>query len=54
MYREFSSPTNIPDHTRGVEVLSRKHRIPVYLSSSTMLKRHAMVEPELCKDLYHS
>jgi phosphoribosyl 1,2-cyclic phosphodiesterase len=37
------------DHTRGVEVLSRKHRIPVYLSSSTMLKSMLWFEPELLR-----
>jgi phosphoribosyl 1,2-cyclic phosphodiesterase len=37
------------DHTRGVEVLSRKHKIPVYLSSSTMLKSMLWFEPELVR-----
>jgi len=37
------------DHTRGVEVLSRKHGIPVFLSSSTMLKSMLWIEPELLR-----
>jgi phosphoribosyl 1,2-cyclic phosphodiesterase len=37
------------DHTRGVEVLSRKHRIPVYISSPTMLKSMLWFEPDLLR-----
>ncbi len=37
------------DHTRGVEVLSRKHRIPVYISSPTMLKSMMWFEPDLVR-----
>lgn len=37
------------DHTRGVEVLSRKHRLPVFLSSPTMLKSMLWLEPSLTR-----
>jgi phosphoribosyl 1,2-cyclic phosphodiesterase len=37
------------DHTRGVEVLSRKHRIPVYLSSATYIKSMLWLEQDLTR-----
>ena len=35
------------DHTRGVEVLSRKHRIPVYVTPATHMKSKLILEPSL-------
>jgi len=37
------------DHTRGVEVLSRKHRIPVYITEATRLGGRLMLDPGLVK-----
>ncbi|MCX6285902.1 MAG: MBL fold metallo-hydrolase [Bacteroidetes bacterium] len=37
------------DHTRGVEVLSRKHRIPVYITAATHRSGRLMLDPELVK-----
>jgi phosphoribosyl 1,2-cyclic phosphodiesterase len=33
------------DHTRGVEVLSRKHRIPVYITPATHLSSRLRLDP---------
>jgi phosphoribosyl 1,2-cyclic phosphodiesterase len=38
------------DHTRGAEVLSRKHRIPVYITGATFLNSRMNLEPGLTKD----
>ena len=38
------------DHTRGVEVLSRKHGIPVYITSSTHKAGRLWIEPELVRN----
>ena len=35
------------DHTRGVEVLSRKHRINVYITAATHRSSRLMLSPEL-------
>ena len=35
------------DHTRGVEVLSRKHRIPVYITPATHRNSHLWLDPDL-------
>jgi len=37
------------DHTRGVEVLSRKHGIPVYITAATHRSSRLMLDPELVK-----
>jgi phosphoribosyl 1,2-cyclic phosphodiesterase len=36
------------DHIRGVEVLSRKHKIPVYITELTKLSGGLTIEAELC------
>jgi phosphoribosyl 1,2-cyclic phosphodiesterase len=38
------------DHTRGTEVLSRKHRIPVYITEKTRQHGNLWLEPELIRD----
>ena len=35
------------DHTRGVEVLSRKHKIPVYITAATRQNSRLYFEPDL-------
>jgi phosphoribosyl 1,2-cyclic phosphodiesterase len=35
------------DHTRGAEVLSRKYRIPVYITGATFLNSRMNLEPEM-------
>ncbi len=35
------------DHIRGVEVLSRKHRIPVYITTATHMKSGLCIDPHL-------
>jgi phosphoribosyl 1,2-cyclic phosphodiesterase len=35
------------DHIRGVEVLSRKHRIPVYITTPTLMAGGLTIDPEL-------
>jgi len=37
------------DHTRGAEVLSRKHGIPVYITSETYRSSRMKLEPEVVK-----
>jgi phosphoribosyl 1,2-cyclic phosphodiesterase len=37
------------DHTRGVEVLSRKHRIPVYITPATHRNSRLYLDPGLTK-----
>jgi phosphoribosyl 1,2-cyclic phosphodiesterase len=37
------------DHTRGVEVLSRKHRIPVYITGTTHRNSRLRLDPQLVK-----
>ena len=37
------------DHTRGVEVLSRKHRIPVYITPATHEESRLYLDPELLR-----
>jgi len=39
------------DHIRGVEVLSRKHGIPVYMTSSTYLGSRRRPDPEFLRPL---
>jgi len=38
------------DHTRGVEVLSRKHRIPIYITAATHRNSRLMLMPELFRN----
>lgn len=38
------------DHTRGVEVLSRKHGIPVYITADTHRSSRLMLSPELYRN----
>lgn len=40
------------DHTRGVEVLSRKFRIPVYITATTYLNSRLRLEPLLMKPFF--
>ena len=40
------------DHTRGVEVLSRKHRIPVYITAATHLNSRLRLDPHLMRPFY--
>jgi len=37
------------DHTRGSEVMSRKHRIPVYITPTTHSNSRLFIDPELVK-----
>ncbi|MCX6241229.1 MAG: MBL fold metallo-hydrolase [Bacteroidetes bacterium] len=37
------------DHTRGVEVLSRRHNIPVYITAATYKRSRLMLNPSLLK-----
>ncbi|HNX44077.1 MAG TPA: MBL fold metallo-hydrolase [Bacteroidales bacterium] len=37
------------DHTRGVEVLSRKHHLPVYISAPTYQNSYLKLDPALLK-----
>ncbi|MFA6127677.1 MAG: MBL fold metallo-hydrolase [Bacteroidales bacterium] len=37
------------DHTRGVEVLSRRHKIPVYLTGRTLQNSRLQLEPDLVR-----
>jgi phosphoribosyl 1,2-cyclic phosphodiesterase len=37
------------DHTRGAEVLSRKHRIPVYITEATHRSSRLMLDPQLLR-----
>ena len=37
------------DHTRGVEFISRKHRIPVYITATTHNNSNLSIEPQLVK-----
>jgi phosphoribosyl 1,2-cyclic phosphodiesterase len=37
------------DHTRGVEVLSRKHRIPVYITPATLRAGRLSIDPGLIR-----
>jgi phosphoribosyl 1,2-cyclic phosphodiesterase len=37
------------DHTRGVEVLSRKHRIPVYITPATHRSSRLFIDPRLVR-----
>ena len=37
------------DHTRGVEVLSRKHRIPVYITPATHRNSRLYLDPKLVR-----
>lgn len=39
------------DHIRGVEVLSRKHRIPVYITPATYLNSMLKLDPRLVEPL---
>jgi len=38
------------DHTRGVEVLSRKHGIPVYITAATHRNSRLMMSPDLFRN----
>ena len=40
------------DHTRGLEVLSRRHRIPVYMSDATYLKSRVGPDSSLFRSFY--
>jgi phosphoribosyl 1,2-cyclic phosphodiesterase len=42
------------DHTRGVDVLSRKHRIPVYITPATHRAGRLRLSPLLVKTMYSS
>ena len=37
------------DHIRGVEVLSRKYRIPVYITQATLMAGGLSIDPELAR-----
>lgn len=37
------------DHTRGVEVISRKHRIPVYITAETHRSSRLWIDPNLLR-----
>jgi phosphoribosyl 1,2-cyclic phosphodiesterase len=37
------------DHIRGVEVLSKKHRIPVYINTPTLLAGRLSIDPKLVR-----
>lgn len=39
------------DHIRGLEVLSRKHQLPVYISSATLLHSGLELDPKLVRPL---
>lgn len=41
------------DHIRGVEVLSRKHKIPVYITSSTLANCSLEINSSLLHSFYH-
>jgi phosphoribosyl 1,2-cyclic phosphodiesterase len=38
------------DHTRGAEVLSRKHRIPVYITPATHRNSRLWIDPQLLRE----
>src|SRR5580658_9229495 len=39
------------DHIRGLEVLSQRYRLPVYISDSTLQQLPPSIEPELVRPL---
>lgn len=40
------------DHTRGAEVLSRKYRLPVYITATTHRNSRLWIDPHLVKPFY--
>ena len=40
------------DHTRGVEVLSRKYNLPVYITAATHHNSRLMIDPQLVKPFF--